>query len=225
MTTPDGRLRPRSAAALRRRDVGGRLGRDAATPRPSRSPAGAVAAAARTFAVHGHHYALVELDGLEPGTRTAVHRRDRRRAGLAADAGLAVPADPSSPPSSRASRCGWRSAPAARQSSPRRGGQPARTASTRCAPRRCAMAGQVEAAEPDDADLDPDWPDLVLFLGDQVYADETTDEMQEFIESRRDIDAGARGPSSRTTRSTPTSTGSRGPTRPTGGCSRRCRAR
>src|SRR6478672_5004375 len=26
--------------------------------------------AARTFAVHGHHYALVELDGLEPGTVT-----------------------------------------------------------------------------------------------------------------------------------------------------------
>ena len=32
------------------------------------------------------------------------------------------------------------------------------------------------------------WPDLVLFLGDQVYADETTEEMQEFIASRRDID-------------------------------------
>ena len=30
----------------------------------------------------------------------------------------------------------------------------------------------------DDADK---WPDLVLFLGDQVYADETSDEMQEFI--------------------------------------------
>src|SRR4051812_24914193 len=27
--------------------------------------------AASTFAVHGHHYALVELDGLEPGTVTA----------------------------------------------------------------------------------------------------------------------------------------------------------
>ena len=32
------------------------------------------------------------------------------------------------------------------------------------------------------------WPDLVLFLGDQVYADETTEEMQEFIKERRDID-------------------------------------
>jgi hypothetical protein len=30
-------------------------------------------------------------------------------------------------------------------------------------------------------------PDLVLFLGDQVYADSTTEEMQKFIRSRRDI--------------------------------------
>jgi hypothetical protein len=32
------------------------------------------------------------------------------------------------------------------------------------------------------------WPDLVLFLGDQVYADETTGEMREFIAARRDIE-------------------------------------
>ncbi len=37
----------------------------------------------------------------------------------------------------------------------------------------------------DDADR---WPDLVLFLGDQVYADETSDEMREFIASRRSLD-------------------------------------
>ena len=30
------------------------------------------------------------------------------------------------------------------------------------------------------------WPDLALFLGDQVYADETSDEMRAFIEQRRD---------------------------------------
>ena len=32
---------------------------------------GTDSASARTFAVHGHHYALVELDGLEPGTTQA----------------------------------------------------------------------------------------------------------------------------------------------------------
>ena len=31
------------------------------------------------------------------------------------------------------------------------------------------------------------WPDFVLFLGDQVYADETSSEMEEFIYCRRDI--------------------------------------
>ena len=52
------------------------------------------------------------------------------------------------------------------------------------------MAGETDTS----ADEDPDpgdevrWPDVVLFLGDQVYADETTKEMQEFIESRRDIE-------------------------------------
>ena len=52
------------------------------------------------------------------------------------------------------------------------------------------MAGVTHAGE-DDPDGGPDamaWPDLVLFLGDQVYADETTREMQEFIESRRSVD-------------------------------------
>jgi phosphodiesterase/alkaline phosphatase D-like protein len=33
-----------------------------------------------------------------------------------------------------------------------------------------------------------EWPDLVAFLGDQVYADETSPAMQEFIAARRDID-------------------------------------
>ena len=51
------------------------------------------------------------------------------------------------------------------------------------------LAGQVAPMDPDDDDLDPTrLPDLVLFLGDQVYADETTEAMREFISSRRDID-------------------------------------
>jgi phosphodiesterase/alkaline phosphatase D-like protein len=52
------------------------------------------------------------------------------------------------------------------------------------------MAGVTDASAGDDPDPGDSarWPDLVLFLGDQVYADETTDEMREFIEARRDID-------------------------------------
>ena len=52
------------------------------------------------------------------------------------------------------------------------------------------MAGVTDPAAEDDPDPGDQarWPDLVLFLGDQVYADETTAEMQEFIESRRNIE-------------------------------------
>ncbi len=46
------------------------------------------------------------------------------------------------------------------------------------------MAGVTESSWDDDER----WPDLILFLGDQVYADETSEAMQEFIASRRDIE-------------------------------------
>ncbi|MET1059021.1 MAG: alkaline phosphatase D family protein, partial [Nocardioides sp.] len=47
------------------------------------------------------------------------------------------------------------------------------------------MAGITESASEDPEER---WPDLALFLGDQVYADETSDEIQAFIASRRDIE-------------------------------------
>mgnify|MGYP003300815653 CR=1 FL=1 len=47
------------------------------------------------------------------------------------------------------------------------------------------MAGITSDASPEDTQR---WPDLVLFLGDQVYADETSEQMQEFIASRRSLD-------------------------------------
>ena len=68
-----------------------------------------------------------------------------------------------------------------------------------------------------------EWPDLVAFLGDQVYADDTSQAMREFIAARRDIDEPP-GEEIRTTRSTPTSTRWRGATRPTGGCCPPCPA-
>lgn len=38
------------------------------------------------------------------------------------------------------------------------------------------------------ADGEVEWPDAIAFLGDQVYADETSEEMREFIGSRRSLD-------------------------------------
>ena len=55
---------PRPAAALRRGDRGDGLGRDRAPPARSRCSG----AARPTFCVEEHHYALVRIEGLEPGS-------------------------------------------------------------------------------------------------------------------------------------------------------------
>ena len=136
---------------------------------------------ARTFAVHGHHYALVECDGLEPGSITPYAVEVGGEAVWPVD----VP-DLDLPPSVIATL---------------KPGKPLRLAFGSCrtsvghdqhgnrthgvdAMRAYALA-MAGITQPD---VELPWPDLVLFLGDQVYADETTDEMQEFIAARRDIE-------------------------------------
>ncbi|UNK45162.1 alkaline phosphatase D family protein [Arthrobacter sulfonylureivorans] len=136
---------------------------------------------ARTFAVHGHHYALVEVDGLEPGS--AVPYR------LEIDGVQAWP-EPDSP----------YPAPMIRTLAP---GRPLSLAFGSCrtstehdaagnrkhgvdALRAYALHRAASGAANGPGD-NSGWPDLVLFLGDQVYADSTTEAMQDFIRSRRDI--------------------------------------
>lgn len=133
----------------------------------------------RTWTMAGHHYALLVITDLGPGSRTEyqVHldgelawpRPDDRRPTptirtIAADAGV-------------------------------------RIAFGSC---RYAKAAAVE----DDSHFDPDalvclardlpgtpaeqWPDALVMLGDQVYADETTPETQEKIRQRRDITTGSK---------------------------------
>ncbi len=141
---------------------------------------------ARTFAVHGHHYALVVADGLEPGTVTPYSvdldgvtvwplpegQRDADQDAKGGDYPVSV--IPTLEP-----------------------GKPLRLAFGSC---RTSVAHDKEGNDSHGVDAlralaltmatDPEvrWPDLVLFLGDQVYADETTPEMQDFIRSRRDIE-------------------------------------
>ena len=131
---------------------------------------------ARTFAVHSHHYALVELDGLEPGTVTP----------YALDInGTQVWPDPSSgfPPSMIATLATGKPLRMAygscRTSVPHdaSGNRTHGVDSLRAYALRMASGGQLP------------WPDLVVFVGDQVYADLTSDQMQEFIRARRDIEA------------------------------------
>jgi hypothetical protein len=140
---------------------------------------------ARTFAVHGHHYALVEVDGLEPGTVSPYavtlgvdEQRHQvwppRATDLDLPPSVVSTLEPDKPPRLAFGSC--RTSVSHDRSGNRSHGVDAMRAYA------LAMAGVTETGDR------LRWPDLVVFLGDQVYADETSEEMQEFISSRRDID-------------------------------------
>ncbi|CAI9414438.1 alkaline phosphatase D family protein [Nocardioides sp. T2.26MG-1] len=145
--------------------------------------AGGRHAEARTFGAHGHHYALVELTGLEPGTKTPY---------TVEVGGTRVwpPGDPAFadfPPSviptlqpGKPLRMAFGSCRVSVDHDERGNAQFGVDALRAYA---LFMAGITADDSPEDSER---WPDLVLFLGDQVYADETSDEMREFIERRRD---------------------------------------
>ena len=139
---------------------------------------------ARTFGVHGHHYALVEVAGLEPGSVTAYTVEvdgtevwPPQVAGEPGEPELPKPVIATLEPG-RALRLGFgscRTSVGHDEEGNRSHGVDALRAFA------LALAGVTLPGRP------PERPDLLLFLGDQVYADETTDEMRAFIESRRDI--------------------------------------
>ncbi|MDX6367126.1 MAG: hypothetical protein QOK30_2202, partial [Nocardioidaceae bacterium] len=129
---------------------------------------------AKTFTVHGHHYALVEIDGLEPGSSSAYT--------IEIGGEQVWPEPGSSFPPSRIVTL--------------QAGEKLRMAFGSC--RKSAphdeentKAYGIDSMRAYALHMMTDeekWPDLIVFLGDQVYADETSDEMREFIASRRDID-------------------------------------
>lgn len=129
---------------------------------------------ARTFAVHGHHYALVQVDGLDPqSTLPYAVDVDGVRAWPEADSTFPVPTITTlgGGHAFRMSFGSCRTSVAHDESGNRSHGVDALRA---YALRLAADESRLQ-------------PDLILFLGDQVYADLTTREMQAFIESRRDI--------------------------------------
>lgn len=140
--------------------------------------AGEVRASARTFAAHGHHYALVEVDGLPEGTATP-YRVLVDGEQVWPDAG---PAFAEFPPSVIPTL---------------QPGKPLRLAYGSC---RVSVSHDREGTEAFGVDAlrsyalrmagltgEPGrWPDLVVFLGDQVYADDTSPLMKQFIAERRD---------------------------------------
>jgi hypothetical protein len=124
-------------------------------------------ATARTFTVHGHHYALVQIEDLAPGSDTEYE--------VALDGETVWPV-PGSPPS--------------RIRMPEPGREQRITFGS------CRVAPGVEEVNGPDVlgayarrlAAGHEWPDLLLMVGDQVYADETSPQMQEFIKGRRDTD-------------------------------------
>jgi hypothetical protein len=129
---------------------------------------------ARTFAAHGHHYALVEVDGLEPGSAPAYE--------MSVDGARVWPPPDSRLPPSRLATL--------------EPGKPLRLAYGSCRvsephDREGNERNGVDALRAYALEMAGDthrWPDLVLYLGDQVYADETSERMREFIRSRRSVE-------------------------------------
>lgn len=131
---------------------------------------------ARTFAVHGHHYALVEAEGLEPGTVLPYTVE------INGTQCWPEPASEFPPPVIATLKPGK---PLRLAYGSCRTSVPHDESGNRSHGVDSLRAYALAMASSDDLR----WPDLVAFLGDQVYADLTSEQMQDFIRARRDIEA------------------------------------
>jgi hypothetical protein len=145
-------------------------------------PEGAPPASTRTFAVAGHHYAIVRCRDLpvDAATPYEVHL----------DGARVWPADPGFPPSVIRTHGGLGGADPAkivfgscRVSAPHRPPYSLPKDDHDCgreidALRSYALGMRAQPPE--------EWPHLLLLLGDQVYADEVPPGVEDFIRSRRD---------------------------------------
>ncbi|MFE7398762.1 alkaline phosphatase D family protein [Streptomyces sp. NPDC057557] len=145
----------------------------------------------RTFAISGHHYALVVVTGLTPGSTTAYEvLLDERRVWPPENSRF-PPSTITTPPLAEETdhrtvravfgSCRWAAPPAGE-----------RDLSSGPGPR----ADLPDPAGPDALDTlatrlagDPDAerPDVLLLLGDQVYADETSQATRRRLAARRDL--------------------------------------
>jgi phosphodiesterase/alkaline phosphatase D-like protein len=135
--------------------------------------AGTARASDDTFEIAGHHYSLVVLDGLAPATRTAYEvRLDGRLVWPYPDSpyppSLIRTIDPNRPFRLMFGSCrSWAAKPVTDV-----------TGSGQDALGACARRMMTQAPDA--------WPDALLTVGDQVYADETSDDTRRYIRSRRD---------------------------------------
>ncbi|GLZ08820.1 metallophosphatase [Actinomadura sp. NBRC 104412] len=129
-----------------------------------------VNASASTFTAHGHHYALVDVEGLEPGaTIPYAVALDGERVWPEPGGPFPAPAirtiDPSGPVRLSFGSC---------RRSPDRAGLHGLDALSAFA-HRLAAPGTEDSA----------WPDVLLMVGDQIYADELGEEMRAYLAERR----------------------------------------
>ncbi|SHG80272.1 PhoD-like phosphatase [Jatrophihabitans endophyticus] len=132
----------------------------------------------RTWSVEGHHYAIVVVDGLQPGSATEYDVR--------LDGEAAWPDPRSDRPASRIRTLA--------------DDRPLRLVYGSCRYGRGAVKLADKHFDPDSlaayarlltTAADEQWPDAMLMLGDQVYADETSEATQRRIRARRDVSQGA----------------------------------
>jgi hypothetical protein len=133
-----------------------------------------------TWTVDGHHYALVVVDGLAPDSATPyeVHL-DGEQAW--------PPLDSTRPPSRIRTLAGDDGQVRLAFGSCRYG-----RASAKIGDRHFDVDSLVCLAADLTRQDESSWPDAVLMLGDQVYADETSTATRRRIEARRDITKGAK---------------------------------
>jgi PhoD-like phosphatase len=134
----------------------------------------------RTFTVAGHHYAVVRAEGLEPGTPYEYEVELDGRRVWPLDGSQFPPSRFRTYPKERPLKIAFGSC---------RAGMPNERPYTLSKDEDergfehdalRALALQMPEWEPDE------WPDLLMLLGDQVYADEVSPRTREFVEARRD---------------------------------------
>ncbi|MFJ6947849.1 alkaline phosphatase D family protein [Streptomyces wuyuanensis] len=129
---------------------------------------------ARTFQIEGHHYALIPVSGLAPASSTAYEvLLDGRRVWPQDDSPyppsvIRTPAIPAEGVRVSFGSCRWASPPA-RKHDP-------------IGPDALDTLAARMVAEPEG-----ERPDLLVLLGDQVYADATSRETQRWLAARRDL--------------------------------------
>lgn len=125
-------------------------------------------ATASTFEVYGHHYALVVVHGLRPAASTPYE--------VHLDGELVWPKPDSALPTSRIRTLGEGSFRLVFGSCRRPGRE-----------RNIGSDALVAYARRMSESEEAEWPQALLLLGDQVYADEPTAETTEWLATRRDL--------------------------------------